>query len=229
MAVDTVTGNTSSTTGTSNSGTTAAAGGGALSADSFLKILIAQMQSQDPLNPMDNAEMTSQLAQINMVQGIGTMNATLNSVLSQLGTVDQLNATSMIGHGVLVDGNTIDLSKDSDGNAVAGAAVDLGAAASNVQIQIKDSTGAVVRTMDLGAAPEGIQAFTWDGRTDSGSAAATGSYTFTATASDNATGVFATALTLGHVEGVQRSSSGAPMLDLGTLGLVDQSSIRQVF
>ncbi|CAN5152940.1 N/A [soil metagenome] len=227
MAVDTVTNNTA--TGTATSSATSKAKNDDLSQDRFLTLLIAQMQSQDPMNPMDNAQMTSQLAQISTVDGISKLNTTLTSVLSQLGAVDQLNATSMIGHSVLIDGNKIELSKDSDGNAVSGAAVDLDKAASNVQIQVKDANGVIVRTMNLGEAPEGIQAFTWDGKTDSGAAAADGSYTFTSTATNNGTGVTSKTLSIARVDGVQRNSSGTPMLDLGTYGLLAQADVRQVF
>ncbi|CAN5276962.1 flagellar hook assembly protein FlgD [soil metagenome] len=226
MAVDTVT----NTSATSNSSTaTSKAKNDDLSQDRFLTLLIAQMQSQDPMNPMDNAQMTSQLAQISTVDGITKLNDTMSSMLTQLGAVDQLNATSMIGHSVLIDGNKIELSKDSAGNAVSGAAVDLAGTASNVQIQVKDSNGVIIRTMNLGAAPEGIQAFTWDGKTDSGAAAADGSYSFTSTATNNGSGVTSKPLSIARVDGVQRSASGTPMLDLGTYGLLSQADIRQVF
>ena len=98
------TSSSSSTSTTSSAKNTSIA-----SQDQFLKLLVAQLQAQDPLNPMDNAQMTSQLAQISTVDGINKLNTTVTSMLDQLGAVDQLNAASMIGHTVLVDGHRIQL------------------------------------------------------------------------------------------------------------------------
>jgi flagellar basal-body rod modification protein FlgD len=67
----------------------------------FLTLLVAQMQAQDPLNPMDNAQMTTQLAQISTVDGVEKLNSNMEKLLSQFGALEQLNATSMIGRSVV--------------------------------------------------------------------------------------------------------------------------------
>src|SRR5580693_6158542 len=81
--------------------------------DRFMTLLVTQMQNQDPLNPMDNSQMTSQLAQLSTVSGIDTMNTTLQSLISSYQQSQTLQATSMIGHGVLTAGNTLSLSNGS--------------------------------------------------------------------------------------------------------------------
>jgi flagellar basal-body rod modification protein FlgD len=186
------------------------------------------MKAQDPLSPMDNAQMTSQLAQISTVDGIDKLNATVQSLLTQMGSIDQLNATSMIGRNVLVPGKQMELSRDSSGNAVAGGAVQLAGTASNVSVQVRDSAGNLVRTIDLGAADAGINVFSWDGKTDAGAAAPDGRYSFSVNAANNTTAVTAESLAIARVDGVQRKD-GTLMLDLGGIGLLAQSEVRQIF
>ena len=168
-----VTSTTSSTTssGTSSTSTTDPAAG---SQDYFLKLLVAQMNNQDPLNPMDSAQMTSQLAQLNTVQGIEKLSTQLDSLLGDVNASQSLQASSLVGHNVLVPGSSLEL---SNGQAVAG--FNLSADADDVQVSIKDSTGTVIDTEDLKAQSMGLGNFVWDGSTSSGAAAASGAYTFT--------------------------------------------------
>jgi flagellar basal-body rod modification protein FlgD len=218
----------SSTSTASTSNTSATLGTSASQQDKFLTLLIAQMKSQDPLNPMDNAQLTSQLAQISTVEGVDKLNTTVQSLLTQMGSIDQLNATSMIGHNVLVPGTRMELSRDSAGNAVAGGAVQLTGTASSVQVQVRDAAGNLVRTVDLGNGEDGINVFTWDGKTDAGAAAPDGRYTFGVTATNNGANVPSEALSIARVDGVQRNN-GTLMLDLGGFGLLAQSQVRQIF
>lgn len=67
--------------------------------DRFLTLLVTQLKNQDPLNPMDNAEMTSQMAQMSTVSGIEKLNTTLNSLVDNIGTSQSMQAASMIGKG----------------------------------------------------------------------------------------------------------------------------------
>src|SRR5881398_3004206 len=77
--------------------------------DKFMTLLVAQLQNQDPLNPMDNAQMTSQLAQLQTVTDVNKLNTTLESLKSSYQSSEAMQATSLIGHGVLVDGNKVTL------------------------------------------------------------------------------------------------------------------------
>src|SRR5580693_3920451 len=79
----------------------------------FLTLLVTQMQNQDPLNPMDNSQMTSQLAQLSTVSGIDTLNTTLQSLVGSYQTSQTLQATSMIGQNVFTPGNTMTLASGS--------------------------------------------------------------------------------------------------------------------
>jgi len=71
----------------------------------FLTLLVAQLKNQDPTNPMDNAQLTSQLAQINTVSGIEKLNTTLGSISGQINSNQSVQATALIGHGVMVEAN----------------------------------------------------------------------------------------------------------------------------
>ena len=75
--------------------------------DRFLKLLVTQMKNQDPLNPLDNAQVTTQLAQISTVNGIEKLNATIEAMASSFTSGQSLQAATMIGKDVLVPGSTL--------------------------------------------------------------------------------------------------------------------------
>jgi flagellar basal-body rod modification protein FlgD len=136
----------------------AAAGADTASAtqDRFMKLLITQMKNQDPLNPLDNAQVTSQLAQLSTVTGIDKLNATMGTLKDSYQSSQALQATSLIGHGVLVPGNTTKL---ADGKAVLGmdlpgwdGKTDKGAAAASGQYSFEvsaTSAGAALKPTTL--------------------------------------------------------------------------------
>ena len=107
----------------------------------FLTLLTTQLKNQDPLNPMDNAQMTSQLAQISTVDGIERLNTTLASMMSSTSETQALQAAALVGHGALVSGKNLPL---TESGAIGG--FDLGAGADVVKIEIKDANGNVCAT-----------------------------------------------------------------------------------
>lgn len=126
--------------------------------DRFLKLLVAQLQNQDPMNPMDNAQMTSQMAQINTVTGIQQLNQTMQSMAGQFTAMQVLQGTSMIGRTVLTEGNTLGVSTDGKHTA----AFDLDGSAAGVKVSITTASGELVDTIDLGEGQSGRNYFTWD-------------------------------------------------------------------
>ena len=125
--------------------------------DRFLKLLVAQLNNQDPMNPMDNAQMTSQMAQINTVSGINQLNETMKSMAAQFTSMQALQGTSMIGHDVLMKSNTLSI---NDGKAKG--AVDLAGNADKVSIQILSPGGQLLDTVNLGSQAAGRHSFEWD-------------------------------------------------------------------
>lgn len=148
---------------------TTPAGAGATTAaemqDRFLTLLVAQINSQDPLNPMDNAQMTTQMAQINTVSGIQQLNATLEGITSQFGAMQMLQASSLVGRDVLRAGT--ELARDTTTGLV-GSAFDLGGSASAVKIEILSPAGDVLGTINSGAMSAGRHSFTWDASAHAG-------------------------------------------------------------
>ncbi|MDE1942414.1 MAG: flagellar hook assembly protein FlgD [Betaproteobacteria bacterium] len=212
----------SSSTGAA-SGTVAATSAAGLQ-DSFMTLLVTQLQNQDPLNPMDSGQMTSQLAQISTVDGINKLNATLQALNTSMTSSQSMSAaTSLIGHNVLVPGSTINLTSGSP--AIAG--IQLGQGVDSLALTIKDSAGNIVRTLNLGAQQAGVTPISWDGLTNSGASASAGTYSISATAMQGGNSVPVTTLSYGSVDSVSLGSQGAS-LNVGNLGAVSLSSVAMV-
>lgn len=192
--------------------------------DRFLKLLTTQLKNQDPLNPLDNAQMTSQLAEISMVDGLSKLNTTLSSLVSSSTNQQALLAATLVGHGALVEGNTLQLSSSG---AIGG--FDLAGAADKVTVQVKDAAGNAVRTITLDKQEAGAQNFVWDGKDDNGNAmSTTGTYTFTVTATQGGNDVKVTALKFGTISGVVKNSSGSLGVDVGTFGRFALDDLKQI-
>lgn len=191
---------TTSTTGASGTDTASA------TQDRFMKLLITQMKNQDPLNPLDNAQVTSQLAQLSTVTGIDKLNATMGTLKDSYQSSQALQATGLIGHGVLVPGSTTNL---TDGKAVLG--MDLPGAADAVSVTIRDGSGNVVRKLDLGPQAAGTLPVAWDGKTDKGAAAASGQYSFEVSATSAGAALKPTTLSYDQVGSVSTGAAGTKL------------------
>lgn len=126
--------------------------------DRFLKLLVAQLNNQDPMNPLDNAEMTTQMAQINTVTGLQTLNLSMQTMAEQFSTMQQIQGISLIGRSVLLEGNRLAL---DDGQQGQGRFV-LDNAAAQVKVDIVTPGGVLVDSLELGALEKGRQQFDWD-------------------------------------------------------------------
>lgn len=217
-AVDTS--NVSQIFGAGSGATKAAKGSTDEIQDRFLSLLVAQMKNQDPLNPLDNAQVTSQLAQLSTVQGIENMNTSLKALADSLGPNQMAQAANLIGHGVLVPGNTVH-PQDVVG-------FELPRPADQVKVSIHDAGGNLVRELNLGARESGVNVLAWDGLTASGAAAATGTYRFSIDAVQGGRAVSSTALHLGMVNSVSQGSQGVK-LNLDANESVNYADIRQIF
>jgi flagellar basal-body rod modification protein FlgD len=213
--VDAVTSGTSTVTATK---TTAQE-----SEDRFLRLLVAQMKNQDPLNPLDNAEVTSQMAQLSTVSGIEKLNTALQAMSSSFAASQSLQAASMIGRSVLAPGSSLLL---QDGVATGG--FELSQPVDRAVVTIKGAAGNVLASVNIGAQQAGNVLFQWDGVTDSGANAANGSYTFEVSATQGGQKVEAVSLALGTVGSVSLGTSGV-MLNTDVLGSLDITKVKQIF
>ena len=188
----------------------------------FLKLLVTQLKNQDPLNPLDNAQMTSQLAQINTISGIEKMNTTLGKMLDVYNAGQGMQAAGLIGKYVLVAGNNLTLANGQSAGGVL-----LKEAADQVTVSVLDGAGNVVQTQQLGAHDAGNLAFSWDGKKSDGTQMPAGNYRFSVSAVRGNSKVKATALQLGMVNAVTRSGSNF-LLDLGQAGQVGFADVQQI-
>ncbi|WP_088140117.1 flagellar hook capping FlgD N-terminal domain-containing protein [Achromobacter xylosoxidans] len=175
--------------------------------DQFLKLLVTQLQNQDPLNPMQNAELTSQLAQISTVEGITNLKNTMLAISGQIDVSQSMNAVAMIGKGVLIPGSKIKSGVDAanpEARVVTPYGLDLQGDAQKVQIRISDANGAVVRTIEMVDQKTGVYTLNWDGKK-----------------------VNAETLSYGQVKSVAYSTNGL-RLDLGLDGQTSMLDVRKV-
>ena len=191
--------------------------------DRFMTLLVTQMKNQDPLNPMDNAQVTSQLAQLSTVSGIDKLNATVAALNTNFQVAQNLQAANMIGHGVVAPGTAIGL---TDGKAIYG--VELPQSADKFDVTIRDASGLVVRKISVESMPVGISTLTWDGKTDAGGAAANGVYQFEVSASAAGRKLDAATLSFGLVSSVTSSTQGAK-LSVANIGSINMADIKQIY
>src|SRR5688500_14747492 len=191
--------------------------------DRFLKLLVTQMKNQDPLNPLDNAQVTTQLAQISTVNGVERLNSAIRAISDSFAAGQSLQAAGMIGREVLVPGSTLQL---AGGAAQFG--VELTQPVDEVKVRIHDATGREIQVMNLGPQAAGSLELIWDGKTSDGSQAADGNYSISVAAQRGDQKVEVQALDAATVQGVSQGNQGV-QLDVGPLGMVGLADIRQIF
>ena len=189
-----------------------------VTSDRFLKLLVAQMQNQDPLNPMDNAQVTSQMAQINTVTGIDNLNTTVQGLSTQFMQMQAVQGASLVGRDVIVAGNKLSIDATA---AVGQGGFELANAADAVKVEILAPSGAVVQTLNLGAEGAGVHSFDWP----SGAATSASGLTFRVSATAGGVATTVTPLMRDKVDAV--STSGTTFnLELDSSGTVPYSAIK---
>lgn len=215
MSITSVQGSPTTTT------TTSTPNGDGLGKDAFLKLLVAQLSHQDPLKPIENTEMVAQLAQFSALEQAVAQNQRLDVLATQLTGVSNSEITNLVGKLVTVRGKQLAF----DGVKPTGLAVTLAEPAASSTATIRDATGKVVRTMELGPKPAGTVPVTWDGKDDAGQPLPAGSYTCDVTAknaagaavnvSQDVTGVVTkVSFDKGYPELLLDSGATAPVSDL---------------
>jgi flagellar basal-body rod modification protein FlgD len=187
--------------------------------DRFLKLLVTQLQNQDPLNPMDNAQVTSQMAQINTVQGINTLNTTMTNMGTSMAQMQVLQGAGLVGHQVLLEGNKLNVG--TDGVAVGG--YDLAGAATSVKVDITNSAGTVIDTIDEASQKAGPHGFQWTPPTGVDAS----SLTFKVTATGGGKAITATHLMSDTVDAVS-NSNGSLTLELHNNGSTAYSKVKEL-
>ena len=208
---------------TSTGPNVASAASTTLGQSDFLKLMTAQMQNQDPFDPVDNTQMVAQMAQFSSLAGISEMATTLKAIAEKLGATSASEAMAYIGRTVLTEGDTA-YGRTSGG--IAGA-IELGAAATNVTVTISDANGQVLHSADLGASGAGTISYDWDGKDLAGADAGAGPFTVQVAAQNAGKAVPAANLVWAPVESVS-TASGQAVLTLPGVGSVPLSAVRKV-
>ena len=188
----------------------------------FLTLLTTQLKNQDPLSPMENAEVTSQLAQMSTVDGIERLNKMFQSFVDNQSASDSMQAAALVGRGVLVEGKKLSL---TESGAIGG--FELDAPADKVVLSIKDASGLEVKQIQLDNVEAGSQNFIWDGTANDGAQAAQGVYTIEMSATMEGEKVTGRTLEFGPVTSVIRGAAGTDF-QVGTLGIFKYNDIKQI-
>jgi flagellar basal-body rod modification protein FlgD len=195
-----------------------AAADATITSDRFLKLLVAQMKNQDPLNPMDNAQVTSQMAQINTVTGIDKLNSTVAGLSAQFMQMQAMQGASLVGHDVIVPGNKLDVDATT---AVGQGGFEIQTPADAVKVEILAPSGAVVQTLNLGAQGAGMHSFDWP----AGTATDSSGLTFRVTATAGGVAIASTALMRDRVDAVTTNGNSFN-LELEKSGSTPYASVK---
>ncbi|AZG16257.1 MULTISPECIES: flagellar hook assembly protein FlgD [Cupriavidus] len=189
----------------------------------FLTMLVTQMNNQDPLNPMDNAQLTSQLAQISTVSGLQTMNETMTQLLTQTAASRAMDSAALIGKTVMVPGSAVTV----DGGVAGKIGVDVPSTADSVTVQVLDKSGNVVRTIDMKGQTAGVHDIAWDGKNDQGGAVPDGEYSFKVAATADGKDIKPISLVYGKVQSISGDSSGV-LVELGDGKKANVDDVRRI-
>ncbi|GAA4327748.1 flagellar hook assembly protein FlgD [Pigmentiphaga soli] len=191
--------------------------------DRFLTMLTAQMSNQDPLNPLDNAEITSQLAQISTVTGISQLNSTMQWLGYSMGSLQSTQSASLIGRKVLMTGSDLEL---ADGTATGGYQLDI--PVERAEVAVRNADGTEVARFQVAGVDAGTHVFQWDGRMANGDTAPDGSYTFEVdVGQDDDVGV-APSLMVAQIAAVRPYAGGTSVIDEKG-NVVNLSDVYQVW
>ncbi len=171
-----------------------------------MQLLVAQIQNQDPLSPMDNAQFTGQITQFTMLDEMKSQSAKLDENLAMAQSINNTAMLGLVGKQVTVEGNGVSVS-DGKATETVIAAKGTGTAV----IQVKDATGKVVRTYPAGV-DTGLNTVTWDGKLDNGDVAADGDYTVSVSVTNGDAAVDFTTLMTGPVQGLRYVNNAAVVM-----------------
>jgi flagellar basal-body rod modification protein FlgD len=188
--------------------------------------MLAQLKNQDPTSPVDSNTFLTQLAELSTVQGITQLNSSFTGLASSLTSSQALQASSLLGHQAMVQSSTVTTS--TAGAAVTGA-VQVPQTTSGVTVNISNSSGQLVDSINLGAQSTGLANFSWNGTQSDGSTAPAGTYTLSAQVEGTVTGTAVNTYVNGTVESVTMGSGSTGLtLNVAGLGSVLFSNVQQI-
>lgn len=196
-----------------------------LGLDTFLKLMVTQLNNQDPSNPVDNGQFLGQIAQFGTVSGLDQLNQQFTGLSSALTSGQALQAGSLVGRQVLAP---IDTGRLNAGGSIRGQA-ELDASARDVVVSITDQAGQLIKEMRLGAQQSGTVSYTWDGTSDQGGYATPGLYNVRVQAQRGDAGEDLQTQLFADVESVSLSANNSDLvLNLQGLGPIAFKQVTQI-
>jgi flagellar basal-body rod modification protein FlgD len=195
-----------------------------LGQEDFFKLMTAQLQAQDPTAPQDGSEMVAQMSQFSMVTGIDKLNDTMGGLAPLLTGGQSMQAANLVGRSILTESGTGFLPASGDYQGV----VDLSSSAVNVQVEISDSVGQLVKKLPLGILPGGQNGFTWNGLDESGQRVPPGNYQMQTTAQVDGQTVSVPTLTAAKVDSVSIGTGNNVLLNVNGVGSIPFSQVTQI-
>lgn len=195
-----------------------------LDKDAFLKLMIAQLKHQNPLEPTSNADFVAQLAQFSSVEGIQELNTTVGQMASGSQSSQALQASSLVGRTVKIATESATLG--TSGN-IAGT-VEIPASMAGVELSVFNSSGELVFKEDLGTQKAGDVSFEWDGKNASGQEMPAGTYKFKAVGTYDGKPLQLTTYMGANVNSVTLGVNNTVTLNVQGVGPVPVSSIKEI-
>jgi len=201
-----------------------ASGSNELGKNEFMKLMIAQMENQNPLDPQDNGAFISQLAEFSSLEEMQKISGSVNNFSTQFQSSQALQASAMVGRTVLVPATTSPL---SNAGTISGI-VDLEKSTSSLNISIYNGSGELVNQFDLGQQPAGTVPFIWDGTNTKGEQMPFDDYTIKAQSSQSGSTEQATTLLSANVNSVSIAQGGGISLNLSGMGSIPLEQVREI-
>ncbi len=195
-----------------------------LGKNEFMELMVAQMNNQNPLEPQDNGAFISQLAQFSSLEEMQKMSGSVKGLSTQYRSTQALQASAMVGRSVLVNASKAPSANDGTLSGI----VDLGTSTSSLNVSVYNTSGELVRSMDMGQQFAGQVAFKWDGKNQAGKQMPLDMYTIKANARYQGNQEPVSTLLSSNVDSVSIAKDGAITLNVSHIGAIPLNQVRQI-
>lgn len=201
-----------------------AQGNSELGKNEFMELMLAQLKNQNPLEPQDNGEFISQLAQFSSLEEMQKLSGSVDDVVGQFRSTQALQASAMVGKSVLAPSQIGLLGADG----VVDGTIEVPASTGGLRLSVQNQQGELVRQIDLGSSPAGVKSFSWDGQDGNGNPLPPGPYRIVAEASYPEGQQQLSTMVSANVDSVSLGQGGSVTLNLAGMGSIALSEVKQI-
>ncbi len=201
-----------------------ASGNSELGKNEFMELMLAQLKNQNPLEPQDNGEFISQLAQFSSLEEMQKLSGTVDDVVGQFRSTQALQASAMVGKTVLAPSSVGILGSEDEIRGT----IEVPASTGGLRLSVQNQSGELVRQIDLGSSPAGVKSFSWDGQDGNGNPLPPGPYRVVAEASYPQGSQQLSTMVSANVDSVSLGQNGAITLNLAGMGSIALSDVKQI-